>query len=170
MGRLFDGGNAKNILRAIKDALHQNIGLSLIDIKGITTDGASTMYRLATLIKEESGDQLFFHQACYAHALHLAVMDTLKGVRVTEEHVKFRRRRGEENEEEEEQPSEAETIEDTTYLVEVETPDEGEDAASEAKVRSNKIPFSLNLQYDTDFHLSGSKRVDHELNEFSLRK
>ena len=147
-GTIVYWGGAENILRTIKDALHQN--------------------RLATLIEEENGDQLFFHQPCYAHALHLAVMDTLKGVRVTEEQVKFRRRRGGENEEE--QPPEAETIEDTTHLVEVETPDEGEDAASGTEVRSNKIHFSLNLQYDTDFYLSGSERVDHELNEFSLRK
>lgn len=53
------------------------VGLTLNDVCGITTDGDNTMIKFGKLLIEKAQPKPFFHQLCHAHGLHLAVRDTL---------------------------------------------------------------------------------------------
>lgn len=63
-------------MTALVDGL-RNFGLMLKDIAGITTDAASSMIRLGSLLQEAVAPQPFYTQTCLAHALHLACLDSL---------------------------------------------------------------------------------------------
>ena len=65
------------ILRGIFMSWLEEVGLSLDDICGITTDGDNTMIKFGRLLIERAKPKPFFHQLCHAHGLHLAVRDTL---------------------------------------------------------------------------------------------
>lgn len=72
------------------------LGLTVRNIRGITTDGASVMLKLGRLLLQAVGGSPssvegrdvsetaiesripFFHMLCMAHAIHLAVLDTFK--------------------------------------------------------------------------------------------
>ena len=53
-------------------------GLKLIDISAMTTDAAAVMRKLGESIKEAVAPRPFFHQLCFAHGVHLAVLDAFK--------------------------------------------------------------------------------------------
>lgn len=74
--RLRDGSTAEDILQVLVDGL-QRFGLSLRDIRGLTTDGARVMIRLGDLLEDAISPLPFYRQTCFAHALHLAVLDSL---------------------------------------------------------------------------------------------
>ena len=76
MVRFRDHGTAKNILEGLRAAL-EVFGLTFSDIRGITTDAASTMLKVGQLIKEEIKTDVFYQQKCLAHGLHLAVIEAL---------------------------------------------------------------------------------------------
>lgn len=63
--------------RSLRNALRR-VNLEFRDISGLTTDGASVMRKLGRSLAQAAGEKPFYHQMCFAHALHLAVMDTFK--------------------------------------------------------------------------------------------
>ena len=67
---------SENLLLIGERALGK-LGLMISDISGITTDGATSMCKLGKLMQAAAAPQPFYHQLCFAHALHLAVKDTL---------------------------------------------------------------------------------------------
>lgn len=68
----MEHSTARNLQRAICEALLK-IGLELADVRGITTDGDRTMRKLGRNLKKSIHPKPFYHQECFAHALHLAV-------------------------------------------------------------------------------------------------
>lgn len=74
--RLTERATAKNIQKALVDSL-ANVGLELVDIRGITTDAASVMRKLGRNLKLTVAPRPFYHQLCLAHGIHLAVLDAL---------------------------------------------------------------------------------------------
>lgn len=76
--RRFTGkANSSNLFEAIKSLLNE-FGLDTVDLSAMTTDGASVMANVASLMEIESTRKKpFHHQKCLAHALHLAVEDIL---------------------------------------------------------------------------------------------
>ena len=76
LSRFKQRAAATNIEESILNVL-ADVGLSIADICGITTDGDNTMVKLGKLLTESAHPKAFYHQQCLAHALHLAVRDTL---------------------------------------------------------------------------------------------
>ena len=67
---------AENLCNLLVDALTR-VGLTLGDILGLTTDGYRTMKKLGAILTRAATPKPFYFQQCFAHALHLAVGDTL---------------------------------------------------------------------------------------------
>ena len=76
LARFIERAPAKTLLTTLPEAL-KTIGLQLTDISGISTDGAKVMRKLGRMMAKEVAPRPFYHQTCLAHALHLAVSDTL---------------------------------------------------------------------------------------------
>ena len=77
LSRFRDRATAKNLEKILREAL-ATVGLEIGDISGMTTDSATVMLKLGRLLKKAVTPKPFFHQRCFAHALHLAVTDTFK--------------------------------------------------------------------------------------------
>ncbi|XP_003738410.1 uncharacterized protein LOC100905896 [Galendromus occidentalis] len=77
MSRFRERATATHLHEVLLDNLTE-LNLSIGDIKGITTDAASVMRRVGDLLAASAGSDQFYHQLCFAHGLHLAVLDTLK--------------------------------------------------------------------------------------------
>ena len=58
------------------DAL-ERLGLALGDIRGLTTDGCTTIRKVEVLLTKAAARKPFYYQQCFARALHLAVGGTL---------------------------------------------------------------------------------------------
>ena len=77
MSRFHPRATAENLQKSVMEVL-EDLGLRLRDIRALTTDGAPEMIKLGRLLGKTAYPHLFHHQLCFAHALHLAVTDTLK--------------------------------------------------------------------------------------------
>ena len=75
--RFREHETAKNLQKVLLETL-DSVGLEISDIRGITSDAARTMIKLAKNLQKLSSKPLF-HQLCFAHGIHLAVVDTFKG-------------------------------------------------------------------------------------------
>lgn len=78
LSRITGRATARHLEALLADRLAM-FGLSLTDLSGMTTDGASVMSKLARSLEARVSPRPFFHQQCQAHALHLAVWDALSG-------------------------------------------------------------------------------------------
>lgn len=76
LSRFKTRATAENLRNLLLDALAR-VGLTLGNIRGLTTDGCSTMKKLGALLTRAAAPKPFYFQQCFAHALHLAVGDTL---------------------------------------------------------------------------------------------
>ena len=74
--RFRERASAQN-LQEVLLRTHKRFGLHLQDVRGITTDAAKVVIKLAKSLQEAAAPHPFFHQQCYAHGLHLVVMDIL---------------------------------------------------------------------------------------------
>ena len=77
MCRLRVKASTTNLKKLILESI-SDLGMSIQDFCGITTNGAAVMCKLGRLLKRAAGATPFYHQQCLAHGLHLAVMDTLE--------------------------------------------------------------------------------------------
>lgn len=77
LARFREQGTGENLFVLITAELN-TYDLDFQDIYGLTSDAASPMIKLGSLIANERGPKPFYHQTCYAHGIHLAVVDTLK--------------------------------------------------------------------------------------------
>ena len=77
LSRFRERATAENLRKALLERLEE-FGLSLRNIRGITTDQATTMVKLGRLLAESARPAPFYHQLCLAHGIHLAVRDILK--------------------------------------------------------------------------------------------
>lgn len=71
----MERASAEILEKALLEALLK-FGLTLQDIRGITTDAAFVMQELGRNLKKAAASNPFYHQLCFAHGIHLAVLDT----------------------------------------------------------------------------------------------
>ena len=76
LSRFHDRATAEHLEETLLEALSR-LGLTISDVRSLSTDAAAVMKKLGKLLKNSAAPSPFYRQLCHAHGIHLAVLDTL---------------------------------------------------------------------------------------------